>query len=278
MLARTDEMKEAGLIQTSDEAAVLHDFDVRPPVLVLAQANNSDKYPNTGEIYRIDTGESFAELRVIPFMVQPTRSKLPAGPYQKDRRPECISLDGVRPLPVLPFSGEASLWYAKSAKEIKGLTGGNVDKAEHMTCATCPFKAADPYSTPRDQGYCFAEYAAMLMDIETGEGYVTTLRSTNTRIGRVLGNRANYRKRIVTLSSEHVKGDKGNYYRLVAHADREDAPEDLSEMARGLVSLYNVNEAAGAEYVDYEKPASNDEQEQEGGEDDHPPITENLPW
>lgn len=238
--SRREQIEETGLFQT-DGGAQLHGIDARPPVLVLAQSNNQDRYPDTGMIYRIDTMQPMESIRVIPIHVQPIRSKFPAGAYKKDRMSECMSQDGMVPVKVMPFSGELSLPYGMSPSALKQTF--QVDNPEDVGCKGCPLAASDPFRSAQESGDCLPEYLTVLMDAESLEMYIMTLRRTNSRGGGILGGKTVYRQRVVEISGEHVNGPQGAYERLSFRPEWGELDEGLVDIATHLVDQFSVSEA-----------------------------------
>ncbi len=254
-MSRKEQIAQWGTYQETG-GAELHKEDARPPVLILAQSNNVDKYPETGHFYRIDTGEAFESIDLIALHIQPTRSKFAPGAYQADRRPDCMSMDAKRPVKVMPFSDALTIPYAMSAKDLQ--KNFMVAEAEDAVCKGCPFQAENPFSTDPNAGMCMPQYVGVFADANTMEPMIITFRGASSRGGRIFGSKSNYRKRMITLSSEHVSGQSGAYERMTFLPYHEILPDDIQAMINGAIEDFQVSEAFAASFAEGEVVAEDE--------------------
>ncbi|MDP2661272.1 MAG: hypothetical protein Q8R28_11150 [Dehalococcoidia bacterium] len=183
----------------------LHDYDMRPPVVVLGQAGSLEA--TAGAFHRLDTDEEHETLTVVPVIVKKTRTRMPAE-FSRDSRPLCWSEDGIAPAPGGDQHGVVGL------------------------CTDCQFYTAAPWDAK--PGGCKGDYAAVLLELATGQPFLMRLRGTASRIARVIGSKGVYRIAAVTLYTDEVSTEKGRWWQLKAKVDRKLTLEEIARMREAL--------------------------------------------
>ena len=194
-------------VVTMAEGTVLHDFDLRPAVVKLAQSTSASGTPGT--LVRTDTEEEYEELHAVPLRVQATRTKWPETGFSRERLPECSSDDGIRSVIKLP--------------------GGTEPRFPNQICAKCEFQTDSPWSVPEGQEYCQPGYKILLMDIESFEVYGMRLNGTSASVARPLGARPNLRKAVMRLWGEKTTTERGSWFKLKAKAVRQLTEDEITE-------------------------------------------------
>ena len=180
-------------LPTGFDRPMFHEGDQRPAFLQLVQKSSDKGTP--GKLLRLDTLEEFDQLEVIPVIVQMTRTKWPAGGFNRERQPECASSDGK--------------------KSVTQLRDGREPRFVGQLCVSCEFYTSRPWDV-KDQEFCQPGYLAILLDARTFEAYGMRLHGTSAKVARVLGSPANFCQSILELTGKEQRSTRGSWYQLNA--------------------------------------------------------------
>ena len=216
LLAPDADGRGTGVVSVG-EGAVLHNFDLRPPLLKLSQPTSELGTP--GQFRRIDTEEELGELMAVPLRVQATRTKWPPQGFSRDRLPECASYDGVR--------------------SISEFTDGRMPRFVDKDCRSCEFYKSAPWMVAEGEEYCQTGYSILLMDIETFEVFGLRLQGTATRVAPTLGAKPHLRKAVIRLWGEKTSSDRGSWYQLKATMVRKLTDEEIA-VAESQFDAYGI--------------------------------------
>ena len=196
----------ADSLPTVFDRPMFHEGDQRPAILKLVQKSSAEGTP--GKLLRLDTSEEFDQLEVIPVIVQMTRTKWPAGGFNRERQPECSSRDGKRSVTQLR-DGSEPLFVAQP-------------------CGSCEFFTDRPWED-KDQVFCQPGYDVTFLDAQTFEAYGMRLYGTSAKLARVVGSRGNFRQSILELTGKEQRSTRGSWYQL--NATRIGKVEEAEEAA-----------------------------------------------
>ncbi len=232
-------IREHGLVSPVD-GVVLHDTEVRLPVLTLAQANSQTGSP--GKLVKLDTGEEFDGLKVVPIMIQAIRQRWPEGKQPMDGPSTCMSINGHTPVLIMP-NGDDS--------DSQNIDGDGLVVAD---CETCPFFAKSAFANDADAGFCSPEYVAVIM-LDTGEPVLIRLRRTSLRLATAWGNASMFRQRVFDLWVESKVSSGGfPYYNLKTRPLSADPVHDeyvqMVNTAQTLIDTIEPGDIYGSMVVD----------------------------
>lgn len=208
----------------------LHEYDMRPPVVVLGQAGSLEA--TAGMFHRLDTDEEYETMAVVPVFVRATRTRMPAE-FARDSRPLCWSEDGLTPA-----------------------RGGDLH-GQVAACLDCAWYTAAPWQALK--GQCKGDYAAVFLDVATSQPFLLRLRGTAAAVARVVGRKGVYRAAVVTLYAEAMATEKGKWWQLKVKVQRTLTETEVLTMKALLDSGLRetsvaIQEAEGGEMAEAESP------------------------
>lgn len=219
------EQQNIGLpVMVDDAGDTAHDYALRPPILVLAQAQSEAGTP--GKFRRTDNGEEFEELDVIALTLRATRVKWPTGEFSRDRKPECWSSDGAR--------------------------AGAGARFEGQDCMTCPHRLASIWEPDPKAEKCLPTHAVIFLEAYTFEPLLFQLNNKSTaRLASII--RGNLRRAIMKLSVEQVTSNQGKFFaprmKTIGKLQEDDlaiVEERFRQLGRQAVAVYEGQEEEAA--------------------------------
>ena len=237
----TEEKQETGIatipsrptegvpVWSPKEGAVLHDHEVNPPLLVLAQAQSRIGTP--GKYHSGEGTEERDVVRLVPLRTQGVRTYWGPGAFQRDRKPLCFTLDSFKGAEALP--------------------DGTATAFPGQVCTQCEKRATAPATQRAAAGWCVPEHIAVVMDIDTYDVFIMRLRGASAKWGKLWG--YTLRERLYEMGSREVEGPSGKYWAMWNVSRRPLEPDEVSmaeELFRafgGTAEAVAVAEVGGAD-------------------------------
>jgi hypothetical protein len=185
---------------------VLHSNDRPISWVKLGQATSASGSP--GRFLFTSSGEEVDELLLIPAKIQAVRTLWPEGGFNRGRRPECASEDGV---------------FAVSS-----FSDGVLPLFPGQPCSRCPCFAPRPRSGDgTNQRICQAGYVVHGFSVSTLEMVGLRLSGTATRVARVMSRPSVFQQKPVRLFSERQASDQGSWHQLMIEEAKPLTPEQM---------------------------------------------------
>jgi hypothetical protein len=188
----------------------------------LAQPTSSEGTP--GHFVASDGSGEREDLTIVPVRVQAVQTLWPEGGFQRGRRPECFSPDGVRAAEFFP-DGTHPLY------------AGNL-------CAECPMHVSQPWKLEQGTRFCSPGYDILGLSLETFEVISLRLTGTSAKLANVLGRPGIFARQQVQLFAKRQVTEKGSWFQMFAKPLGPVSEEELRAVEVALSSFQPQAEVA----------------------------------
>ncbi len=219
-----------------DGADELDRSDVQIPRLELVQAQSDmpDANKHLGEWYNTLTGEFQPTVTAILLSLAKGRTAFPRK-FARDSKPLCVSDDGVTPR--RDYIGKTIL--------------DDLTKREYTIDGVCDACPLGMFGENGETPLCAKSYTYAMIDANTGYPFVVRMQRTGMSVAKQINAVAKMsgRRRLLVLTSKHVRSDQGSYYVPVFSLGGPTPSDLLQEAFKLSAELGNIASRVQTENV-----------------------------